>query len=393
MYLFLKEFINNILHKRINVFTKNTLHKHIIFVYIFKELFLYFSVCFLFFFFIFFVNQILLMAEEILSKKAPLKDVMLLMFYSLPFIIATSAPYAALVGTLMGLGRFVSDLEFLSMNALGISSSFILVPVFILGMVISIGSFITNDILLPWGSIKFNEVYYNLATSTPALEIESFSVKRGDNSIVIAGLIKENKVHNLLIIDKSSDEEVKILGAGETIIEKSDTPAIIMKLAIMNPRLLSLSLKDRENYDAAFGENITYNVLAKDIRPAFVGSMGPDKMTSKDLYLDIKQKRKENASERTLNIYMMEFHKKFSIPFGALFFVVLAYAISSAGKIHNQSVGFILGLFICVVYWALLMGGQTLALNRNVNGSFAMWVPNLMLLAGALLFFGRKLLK
>ena len=99
---------------------KQKLGGGIIFRYIFKELFLYFAVCFLFFFFIFFVNQILVMAEEILSKKAPLKDVMLLMFYSLPFIVATAAPYAALVGTLMGLGRFVSDLEFVSMNALGI---------------------------------------------------------------------------------------------------------------------------------------------------------------------------------------------------------------------------------------------------------------------------------
>lgn len=380
----------NFFRKRI---AKNTLHRHIIFVYIFRELFLYFAVCFLFFFFIFFVNQILLMAEEILSKKAPLKDVMLLMFYSLPFIIATAAPYAALVGTLMGLGRFISDLEFLSMNALGISSSFTILPVFVLGLAISVVSFITNDILLPWGSIKFNEVYYNLATSTPALELESFSVKRGDNSIVVAGLIKDNKVHDLLIIDKTSDEEVKILGAGETVIEKSDTPAIIMKLSILNPRLLSLSLKDRENYDAAFGENIIYNVLAKDVRPSFVGSMGPDKMTSKDLYKDIQQKRKENVSERTLNIYMMEFHKKFSIPFGALFFVVLAYAISSAGKIHNQSVGFILGLLISVGYWVLLMGGQTLALNRNMNGTFAIWAPNLMLFAVACLFFGRKLFR
>ena len=87
----------------------------IIFRYIFWELLLYFLVCFLFFFFIFFVNQILLMAEEILSKKAPVKDVLLLMFYSLPFVVSTAAPYAALVGTLMGLGRLGSDLELVSM--------------------------------------------------------------------------------------------------------------------------------------------------------------------------------------------------------------------------------------------------------------------------------------
>ncbi len=369
---------------------KTKLGGSIIFRYIFKELFLYFSVCFLFFFFIFFVNQILLMAEEILSKKAPLKDVMLLMFYSLPFIIATAAPYAALVGTLMGLGRFVSDLEFVSMNALGISSFYMLIPVFSIGLFISVISFITNDIFLPWGSVKFNEVYFNLATSTPALELESFSIKRGNNTIVIAGLIKENVVNNILIVDKTADDETKVLGASKTEIETSDSPSIVMKLNILNPRMLNLNLQDRTKYDVAYGECITYNVLAEDIRYNFAGSMGPDKMTSLDLYRDIQNKIKENASERTLNIYMMEFNKKFSIPFGAFFFVMLAAAISGAGRLHNQSVGFVLGLLISVSYWAILMGGQTLALNRNLNGSIAMWLPNAMLFGVAIFFFIKK---
>ena len=369
---------------------KTKLGGAIIFRYIFKELFLYFSVCFLFFFFIFFVNQILLMAEEILSKKAPLKDVMLLMFYSLPFVIATAAPYAALVGTLMGLGRFVSDLEFVSMSALGISSFYMLIPVFSIGLFISIISFITNDIFLPWGSVKFNEVYFNLATSTPALELESFSIKRGNNTIVIAGLIKENIVNNILIVDKTADDETKVLGASKTEIETSDSPSIVMKLNILNPRMLNLDLQDRTKYDVAYGDCITYNVLSEDIRYNFAGSMGPDKMTSLDLYRDIKNKIKENASERTLNIYMMEFNKKFSIPFGAFFFVMLAAAISGAGKLHNQSVGFVLGLLISVSYWAILMGGQTLALNRNLNGSIAMWLPNAMLFSVAIFFFIKK---
>ena len=369
---------------------KTNLSGGIIFRYIFRELFLYFAVCFLFFFFIFFVNQILLMAEEILSKKAPLKDVMLLMFYSLPFIIATAAPYAALVGTLMGLGRFVSDLEFVSMNALGISSFYMLIPVFAIGLFISIISFITNDIFLPWGSVKFNEVYFNLATSTPALELESFSIKRGNDTIVVAGLIKENVVNNILIVDKTADDETKVLGASKTQIETSDSPSIVMKLNILNPRMLNLNLQDRTKYDVAYGECITYNVLAEDIRYNFAGSMGPDKMTSLDLYRDIKNKIKENAPERTLNIYMMEFNKKFSIPFGAFFFVMLAAAISGAGRLHNQSVGFVLGLLISVSYWAILMGGQTLALNRNLNGSIAMWLPNAMLFGVAIFFFIKK---
>jgi len=112
-----------------------------LFLYILKEMLLYFFVCFLFLFFIFFVNNILLLASDVLSKHAPFKDVALLMLYSLPAVIANAAPFAALIGILMGLGRFVSDLEFLSMNALGVSPRFLMLPVLLFGLVVSVVSF------------------------------------------------------------------------------------------------------------------------------------------------------------------------------------------------------------------------------------------------------------
>lgn len=353
-----------------------------IFVYVFKELLLYFIGSFLFLFFIFFVNQILLMAEEILSKKAPTKDVLLLLFYSLPFIIAITAPYAALIGTLMCLGRFSADHEFISMNALGISTSFILIPVFALGVFVSVGSFITNDILIPRGTIKFNEVLYNIASSTPALELESYSVKRNENSIVVSGLIKDNSIHDLLIIDSSQRGAKRFLSSSKTDVKKSNDRSIIMQLEMLNPRLLNLDLNNRSKFDVVYGESITYNVLAKDVAPKFISSSGPDKMTSYDLIKDIKQKKEAgDTSPRLLNIYIMELHRKFSVPFGAFFFVLLAFAISRAGKTYDQSTGFIVGLLISVAYWAFLIGGQMLCLESglNINGALVMWFPNVLL--------------
>ena len=47
----------------------------VIALYVSKEFLFGAIVCFLFFFAVFFVNQILLMAEDILSRKAPFKDV------------------------------------------------------------------------------------------------------------------------------------------------------------------------------------------------------------------------------------------------------------------------------------------------------------------------------
>ncbi len=73
-------------------------------VYVGREFLLSFTVAFLFFFFIFFVNQVLVMAEEIFSRKVPFWDVLRLVIYSLPWVVALSFPLGSLVGLLWALG-------------------------------------------------------------------------------------------------------------------------------------------------------------------------------------------------------------------------------------------------------------------------------------------------
>ena len=103
-----------------------------IFRYILSEAFFSFFIAFLFFFFIFFVNQILLMTKEILTKQVPIAQVALLVFFSLPSVIAMSAPFASLVGTLMTVGRLTSDNEILVMLSSGLSYRNIFFPAIVL---------------------------------------------------------------------------------------------------------------------------------------------------------------------------------------------------------------------------------------------------------------------
>ncbi len=329
---------------------------------------LYFFVCFLFFFLVFFVNQILLMAEDILSKKAPVRDVATLIIFSLPAIIATSAPFAALVGTLMALGRLVSDREILSINALGIPVRFVLMPVLAVGILVSIGSFFTNDILLPAGTIRFNRLYRKIITSTPALELESNSIKRNQNAIIVSGTIKDGVMDSLLVIDSTDSGNKRIIAAPSAEIVQSSDAAVLMTLDMADAKIISFDRKNRTDYDVLNASGLSYNVLSKNILPS---------------YSDTKQ----------INLYRMEFHKKFSIPFGAFFFVVLAFPLGMFAKTNGQSVGFIFGLIIAVLYWALLIGGQTLSVRLGFDGFVMMWLPNALVFATGAILGGRYLIR
>jgi len=396
-----------------------------LFLYICKEAAFSFFVAFLFFFFIFFINQLLLMAEEILSKRVPFTQVSLLILYSLPAIVAMAAPFAALVGILMAIGRMNTDNEILLIRLSGLSYSTIFLPLIILGILISFISFFANDVLLPAGTLEFGKLYRKLLFSSPAIELESNSVKRFKDTVLITGEVFDKSIDKLLILDRTTSGERRVILADKATLENELNSLLSLKLD--NAFIHTSTENTRMNYDYALSGQLRYALLQSDIMQA-ISSPGPREMASKDVAKEIKNKTvdlKKNAAirmqraykaaaelelilrngqasmdwnkkqtnldllqrekyssyeilnDRTLRVYKLEYYKKFSIPFGALSFVFLATPLGLFAKKSGQTVGFALGLIIAVLYWALLIGGQTLGVRLGYSPFWAMWLPNI----------------
>ena len=85
---------------------------------------------------------------------------------------------------------------------------------------------------------------------------------------------------------------------------------------------------------------------------------------------------------------LMEFHKKFSLPFASIFFAFLAIPLAFLfGKHNGQTIGLVAGLLICVWFWAMQILGQIFSSRNGMNGVFAMWLPDaIIFIVGTLLF-------
>jgi lipopolysaccharide export system permease protein len=403
-----------------------------IFLHIVKETFFAFFVCFLFFFFVFFVNQLLLMAGQILSKRVPPLEVALLVFYALPSIIALAAPFASLSGTLMTIGRLSTDNEILVLLSSGASYANIIGPALLVGIVISFISFFANDILLPAGTIQFSRLYRRIAVSSPGLEFESNSVKRFKNTVIITGLVSGKTINDIIILDRTNDGERRVIQSKEALLRESEKKRISIDLK--DAFVQTGKENQRGNYDYASSSSLTYTMSQEDAVQA-VYNPGPREMSSVDVRAEIRQKEDtlraavngekwnltgnalalENAlragpgssgwyrleylndefnanlntvslmrKDRILSIYWLEFYKKFSIPFGALCFVFLAVTLGLLAKKSGQTVGFLIGIIISVLYWALLLGGQTAGTQLGFSPFWSMWLPNILSLGAGL---------
>jgi lipopolysaccharide export system permease protein len=404
-----------------------------LFLYILKEMLFSFLIMFLFFFFIFFVNQILLMAKEVLAKRVPFDQVALLILFSLPTVIAMSAPFASLVGTLMTVGRLTSDNEILVMLSSGLSYKNVFFPAIVVGILISLLSFFTNDVLLPAGYVQFNKLWRKILVSTPALELEANSVKRFRDTVIVTGGVMGNVIDNVLILDKTSDGERRIIMANSA--ELKDGGKEGLSLDLEGAFIHSSKETEREDYDYARTSLLQYRVSNEDIIQNPV-SVSPREMSSRDVYTAVKVKKTElnvrtnerknrlvtqafalenvyrtgtNSDswnrrssiisgfqreiqalasiqrDRSLLIHVIELHRKFSVPFGAFCFVFLAVSLGLMAKKSGQTVGFIFGNIIAVLYWSMLFIGQTMGLRIGTPPFWSMWYPNILSMAAGII--------
>lgn len=360
--------------------------------YFAKELSVYFFICFLFFFVVFFVNQILLLAETILRMRVPLFSVIRLITYCLPGIIAQSSPFATLVGFLMCLGRMVTDNEILILRASGLRYRVILKPVIFIGLIISFFSFIMNDYFLPLGTLNYNRMSREIVSSNPAVELESHSIKRMKNSILVFGEVEGSRVSDVVVFDSDGMDQ-RLIVAKDSSVQKSFIEGVIMSMSLNDACVFLLNVQSPKNYDVIECDNVLLNIF-EDSVAMNLEVISPREMTSYDLGTKIKELEKDDGvSKKKLNRYKLEFNKKFSIPFGSIFFALLAFPLALIfGRKDGQTLGMIFGIIISVLYWAATMLGQTFGLRGGYNGFWMMWTPNFVIgIIGIILY--RKLRK
>jgi lipopolysaccharide export system permease protein len=421
----------------------------LVYAYVGREFALSFGVIFIFFFLIFFLNQLLYMAEQLLQLHVGFADVIRLLIYASPAIIALCVPFSSLVASLMTLGRLSSDNEFTVFQASGVSKRRLFAPFLALAFVASLLSFEVNDVFLPMGTMSFNKLYRSLIMSTPSLELEPYSTKTFNNITFVTGQVDSQAIHDIQIRDTVESSKRRIIMAKTARLRQGEGSEDLISLDLEGVFMFIQDYQRRDRYEFSSSKRMTYNLLIKDITNAIM-PIGPREMSSASLYAEILKKRQdleaarrerdkrvarllaaaysgyraalaENPESRVaydksmdslrasvasagsmmsesmrdplLENYELEYQKKFSIPFGALCFVFFSFPVGLSARRSGRAMGFGLGILVSFLYWAMLWGAQTMGARFSGFSAFVMWAPNLAVIAAGalvLLFRGRS---
>ncbi len=152
-------------------------------------------------------------------------------------------------------------------------------------------------------------------------------------------------------------------------------------------------LKSIKAGDSSFGKTLT-NVQPSAFDFTKVTSADYHKVLSDERQKALLLSRKKYSlmnSDQLISKYMVEVHKKYSIPAACPVFILIGAPLGVLVRTSGIGVGVSFSLGFFILYWIFLIGGEWLADNMIIQPWVAMWGPNILLLGAGIWLFTRML--
>jgi len=178
-----------------------------------------------------------------------------------------------------------------------------------------------------------------------------------------------------MIKDKIKSFEVKIINTHNRIrnrlineAEKLNITPKIDSLTAINPISTTQALSYYEL------------VIADSIKNVKGGSIARVERRLKNLSRGIESDFSLiNSYKNSINKYLVELHKKFSIPFASIIFILIGAPLGMMVRKGGFAVSMAFSLGFFIIYWMFLIGGEEFADRGLLSPVLSMWLPNIVL--------------
>ena len=86
-----------------------------------------------------------------------------------------------------------------------------------------------------------------------------------------------------------------------------------------------------------------------------------------------------DSHKKSINKYKVEFHKKFSIPFACIIFILIGAPLGIIARKGGFPISMALSIGFFVIYWSFLICGEEFADRGLIQPALSMWLPNITL--------------
>ena len=412
-------------------------------IYVMRSFLVSLFVAFSFFFFVFFINQLLLFAQRILLKNVDILSVLKLVVLSLPQILLYTIPFSTLSAAAMVIGDLAERNEVLALRACGIPLRRMFEPIAVTALLLAVCTFLVADMLLPFSNQQFRNTYALLMRDLPTLEIDSYAVNQVGSVVLVTGKVEDRQIESVVLFDTSTGPENQVISAKRGRITLVDIETFLYRLDLEEVVVLSTDRQALDGFSLADARTMTY-YLDFSSQVARFTDVTPSQLSSRDLLQAIEirkedlqrdQRSREDSmralrrqvadlmraieteriaideevsrkiaglqqeierleAQRSVNFYLQyyraELHKKIALSVSCFILVFITFPLGFLRLKHGRLFGFGLSLVIASSYWFLLFFAQTKILDVDFNPGVLIWGPNLVVVLLSVILLSRS---
>ena len=346
--------------------------------YVFREILVPFALGLGIFTFVLLLARLLKLIELVVNKGIPFTSVARVFLYLLPAFLEITVPMAMLLAILVAFGRLSSDSEITALRSSGVSLYQLVPPVATFVAIVTLATAALAWYGRPWGNRSLRTAMWDIARTRataglkpqvfndefPGLIIYSEEIDTGSDQLQ----------HVLIADDRDPQQQNTVFARSGYMI--SDVERETVTLRLLDGTIHTTDTTAGASYQTEF---TSYDVNL-DLRSALADtrqkSDDPKELTIGQLVDAIAAKR---AAGKSATGELVEYHRKFSIPFGCIVFGLIAMPLGIQPARAVRSRGFAVSLVVIFTYYILLSTGQGFAEQGRVAPVVGLWLPNAVL--------------
>jgi lipopolysaccharide export system permease protein len=327
--------------------------------------------------FVMVLGNLIKIVHLVINKGVDIISVSKLLVFMMPYLVTYTVPIATLAAVLLALGRLTSDNEVVAIRACGVNLFSLILPLLIVGLLLSMTLVIFNDRIIPYAHFESRKTLIDLGIKNPTAALEpGVFINSFQKYILFVYRIDQNVLTNVRIYEPQGDDKPT-----RTIIAKKGE-----FIAVPEKNMIKLKLIDgtSDEPDPANPTNFyklnfkTYFMTLNTAKLQDKNSIEkkPKDMTIRELQNEIRKLQRQRINAIPL---ITEIHEKIALAFSCLIFALLGSALAVVARRREKSINFGIAFVIAGIYYLLLMGATALSLGGTVNPLLGMWLPNLVL--------------
>jgi lipopolysaccharide export system permease protein len=349
------------------------------------------------------LSRIFKMVELIVTRGVAILTVSELFVYLVPWLLQYTIPMAVLIATLMAFGRLSGDNEVIALKSSGIGLYRLAVPVLAASLLLSAGMYFFDDLVVPASNFRFRELLFYVTTARPDLELkERVFLKDFPGYEVYIGKIDPatGRLHEITIFHEKEGTLDSIIIAREGEVVPSEGIAQLT-LRLYDGEMHKSDPEEPGKYrrlsfqeqlvNLPFGKILEGAVIAKTdtemsgrelklaVRKLDEGTAMLDKLGPSTYIAEKHREEQRQGLIRRRDVFLVEFYKKGALPLACAAFVLIGVPMGVVTRRSGKGANFGISIIFFLVYYVLLLGGESFGDRGILPAWFAVWIPNVVM--------------